>query len=99
VGFAEREPLHDSSAFLRPIGPGTNARGISTRRFFPYRPLPKGNINLGETINGLLETESARTVMHLLADEREFEGVGQTDLMRGACWVGPLRFLGPSPQT
>ena len=29
--------------------------------------------------------------MHLLADEREFEGVGQTDLMRGACWVGPLR--------
>ena len=99
VGFAEREPLHDSSAFLRPIGPGTNARGHFHAAVFPYRPLPKGNINLGETINGLLETESARTVMHLLADEREFEGVGQTDLMRGACWVGPLRFLGPSPQT
>jgi hypothetical protein len=39
----------------------------------------------------LLATESAQTVMHLLADEREFDGVGQTDLMRGACWVGPLK--------
>src|SRR5437016_183817 len=99
VGFAEREPLPDSSAFFRPIGPGTNARGHFHAAVFPYRPLPKGNISLRETINGLLATESARTVMHLLADEREFEGVGQTDLMRGACWVGPLRILGPAPQT
>ena len=99
VGFAEREPLPDSGAFFRPIGPGTNARGHFHAAVFPYRPLPKGNISLRETINGLLATESARTVMHLLADEREFEGVGQTDLMRGACWVGPLRILGMAPQT
>ncbi len=98
VGFAQREPLADSSAFLRPIGPGTNAYGHFHAAVFPYRPLPKGNISLRETINGLLATESARTVMHLLADEREFEGVGQTNLMRGACWVGPLRILGPAPQ-
>ena len=26
-----------------------------------------------------------------LADPRQFEGLGQTDLMRGACWAGPLR--------
>jgi hypothetical protein len=36
--------------------------------------------------------------MHLLADEREFEGVGQTDLMRGACWAGPLRFVNGAPK-
>ena len=89
----------DSSAFFRPIGPGTNARGHFHAAVFPYRPLPKGNVSLRGTISGLLATESARTVMHLLADEREFEGVGQTDLMRGACWVGPLRILGPAPQT
>ena len=99
VGFVEHEPLKNSSPFLRPIGPGTSARGHFHAAVFPYRPLPKGNINLRETITGLLATESARTVMHLLADEREFEGVGQTDLMRGACWVGPLRNLSPAPQT
>ena len=93
VGFVEREPLKNSVPFLRSIGPGTGARGHFHAAVFPYRPLPKGNINLRETISGLLATESAKTVLHLLADEREFEGVGQTDLMRGACWVGPLRIL------
>ena len=99
VGFAERQPLPDSGAFLRPIGPGTNAQGHFHAAVFPYRPLPKGNISLRETITSLLGTESARTVMHLLSDEREFEGVGQTELMRGACWAGPLRILGRAPQT
>jgi hypothetical protein len=37
--------------------------------------------------------------MHLLADEREFEGLGQTDLMRGACWVATLRLSGREHQT
>ena len=66
---------------------------------FPYRPLPKGNLNLKESVAGLLATESAQTVLHLLADEREFEGVGQTDLMRGACWAGPLRLRDRPSQT
>jgi anti-anti-sigma factor len=99
VGFVEREPAKSSTPFLRPIGPGANACGHFHAAAFPYRPLPKGNINLRQTITGLLTTESARSVLHLLADEREFEGVGQTELMRGACWVGPLRTLNPAPQT
>jgi anti-anti-sigma factor len=91
VGFAEREPVSDSAPFLRTIGPGTSAQGHFHAAVFPYRPVPKGNLNLQETIANLMSTESALTVMHLLADEREFEGVGQTDLMRGACWVAPLK--------
>jgi anti-anti-sigma factor len=97
VGIAQREPAPGNVAFLRPIGPGTNAHGHFHAATFPYRPLPKGNIILPETVTNLLGTESARTVLHLLADERRFEGVGQTDLMRGACWTGPLQLSGPSP--
>jgi hypothetical protein len=98
VGFAERDPLSDSAAFLRRIGPGTKALGHFHAAVFPYRPLPKGNLDLKESVASLLGTESAKTVMHLLADERDFEGVGQTDLMRGACWVGPMRILGRAPK-
>jgi hypothetical protein len=47
----------------------------------------------------VLGTESAQAVMHLLADERQFEGLGQTDLMRGACWAGPLNLQGQATQT
>jgi anti-anti-sigma factor len=91
VGFTERDPASDSAAFLRRFGPGTSAQGHFHAAVFPYRPLPKGNLSLKESVVNLLATESAQTVLHLLADEREFEGVGQTDLMRGAIWVGPLK--------
>jgi hypothetical protein len=99
VGFAEREPASDRALFLRRLGPGTLAQGHFHAAVFPYRPLPKGNLNLQESVSNLLGTESAQTVMHLLADEREFEGVGQTDLMRGACWVAPLKSSEPAPGT
>ena len=98
VGFAERTPSAESAAFLRSIGPGATALGHFHAAVFPYRPLPKGNLDLKETVAGLLATESAVTLMHLLADEREFEGVGQTDLMRGACWVGPLNSPATKPK-
>jgi hypothetical protein len=96
VGFAVREPTSDSAPFLRSLGPGTSAQGHFHAAVFPYRPLPKGDISLKESVANLIGTESAQTVMHLLADERQFEGVGQTDLMRGACWVGPLKIPGPA---
>jgi hypothetical protein len=97
AGVAEQPPRAETAACLRPIGPGTQARGHFHAAVFPYRPLPKGRLELPEAVASLLATESAQLVMHLLADEREFEGVGQTDLMRGACWVGPLRLLAPAP--
>jgi hypothetical protein len=99
LGFAMGEPAGEAAQFFRKIGPGTTAQGHFHAAVFPYRPLPKGNLNLKESVAGLLATESAQTVMHLLADEREFEGVGQTDLMRGACWAGPLKLLSRATQT
>jgi hypothetical protein len=97
--MAERVRKPETASFMRPIGPGTQAHGHFHAAVFPYRPLPKGRLELPETVASVLGTESAQAVMHLLADEREFEGLGQTDLMRGACWVGPLRFLDQESQT
>jgi anti-anti-sigma factor len=99
VGFAEIAPQPDTQPFLRPVGPGTAAAGHFHAAVFPYRPLPKGRLDLAETVSPLLNSAAAGTVMHLLADGREFEGVGETDLMRGACWVSPLRQFGHAPQT
>lgn len=98
VGFAEKSPLPESRPFLRRIGAGTSALGHFHAAVFPYRPLPKGRVDLAETVGPLLGSASAETVMHLLADERDFEGVGETDFMRGACWFGPLRDLVNAPQ-
>ena len=91
AGMAERDPQPDTARCLRSMGPGTRAYGHFHAAVFPYRPLPKGRLELQETVALVLGTDSAQTVLHLLADEREFEGLGQTDLMRGACWAAPLR--------
>jgi hypothetical protein len=99
LGLAQRTAHPDISACLRPVGPGTEAQGHFHAAVFPYRPLPKGRLELSEALTDVLAIESAQTVMHLLADEREFEGVGQTDLMRGACWVGPLGSFARASQT
>lgn len=90
VGFADQAPCPTASPHLRPVGPGSKAHGHFHAAVFPYRPLPKGLIDLGQSLSQLLATESAQDVLHLMADDRRFEGVGQTDLMRGACWYGPL---------
>jgi hypothetical protein len=99
VGVAQRAPQPETALCLRPIGPGTQSLGHFHAAVFPYRPLPKGRLELAETVSSVVGTESARAVMHLLADERQFEGLGQTDLMRGACWAGPLRLQGRATQT
>jgi anti-anti-sigma factor len=99
AGVAERAPRPETAVCLRPIGPGTAAHGHFHAAVFPYRPLPKGRLELRETVSAVVGTESAQLVMHLLADERQFEGLGQTDLMRGACWAAPLRLQGRVTQT
>jgi len=90
VGITQRNPQSALASFLRPIALGTTLQGHFHAAIFPYRPLQKGNLDLAQSVAGLLATESVQSVMHLLMDDREFEGVGQTELMRGACWVGPI---------
>jgi hypothetical protein len=59
--------------------------------------LPKGRVDLAETVASLLNTGTASSVLHLLADDREFEGLGETDFMRGACWFSPVGKFGHAP--
>lgn len=94
VGMAIRNPSQDGGAWFRPIGSGTTAHGHFHAAVFPYRPLPKGRLDLVDTVQGWVSGSAAQTVLHLIADERPFEGVGETDLMRGACWAGPIEGAG-----
>jgi anti-anti-sigma factor len=97
AGVAARQAPGQTSVFLRPFRRGIDAQGHVHAAVFPYRPLAKGKLDFRDTLASVLGTDSAQSVMHLLADEREFEGVGETDLMRGACWAGPLHFAPELP--
>jgi anti-anti-sigma factor len=90
VGIAMREPLPEAAPFVRLIAQSARVHGHFHAAIFPYRPVQRGALDLDKAISGLLAADSAQTLLHLLADDRPFEGVGQSEFMRGACWIGPI---------
>jgi len=92
VGFAGVDVKGYTAQFLRPIKPPLAAHVHAA--VFPYRPVPRGELPFAKTIAELLAGSSPKALLHLLPDSRPFEGVGETDLSRGACWVGPLESIG-----
>lgn len=90
AGVAARDPAPAVAPFLRALAAGAPVRGHFHAAVFPYRPVQRGELDLDKTLGSLLATDTAQTLLHLLADDRPFEGVGQSEFMRGACWTGPI---------
>jgi hypothetical protein len=89
VGVAARAPS-PLDPFLRPLEVGSPLTAHFHAATFPYRPLRKGRIDLRESVQGLFEAETVQSVLHLLNDDREIVGGGESAFVRGACWVSPL---------
>ncbi len=91
AGVASTRPHALLDPFLRPLASSPQkATGHFHAAIFPSRPLAKGRINLHDTVASLFENESLQSVLHLLTDDRAGVGAGQSELIRGACWVGPI---------
>ena len=93
VGVAGRNMKDDARPFLRPIKGDSPVLSHIHAASFPYRPVPRGELPFGKTIADTLAVSTPHAVLHLLTDTRPFEGVGETDLARGACWMGPLKTI------
>jgi len=68
-------------------------RGHFHAAAFTYRPLPKGNVELSDTVRTLMEEEVLLGILHLVNDTRPIEGVGQSEFVRGICWISPISNL------
>jgi anti-anti-sigma factor len=93
VGVAGRKIPPAAGDFLRPMTAGSSAMAHIHAALFPYRPVQRGELNYSKTIAGVFANSTPGAVLHLMADTRPIEGVGETDLLRGACWAGPLRAI------
>ena len=90
VGVATRAPHVALAPLVRPLGrPGAPA-GHFHAAAFSYRPLPRGPIELAPTVSTLFQAETLQGVLHLLHDDRDIAGAGDSRFVRGACWVGPI---------
>lgn len=93
VGVAGRTMLAEAASFLRPIKTGSVLMAHVHAALFPYRPVQRGELQFGRSVADILAASAPNALLHLMADTRPFEGVGETDLVRGACWMGPLHAI------
>jgi anti-anti-sigma factor len=98
VGVAGRRMPAEAAAFLRPLRHDSSNSDSPVMAHihgavFPYRPVPRGELPFGKTLTEVLAASTPNAVLHLMADTRPFEGVGETDLVRGACWAAPLQAI------
>jgi anti-anti-sigma factor len=90
VGIASRADHPVLGPLVRPLGRGPWPAGHFHGAAFSYRPLQKGTLEAKATVTTLFEAETLQGVLHLLNDDREIAGAGQSEFIRGACWVGPI---------
>jgi len=90
VGVAGQNLSAEAPAFVRPIRPGSEIYAHVHAAVFSYRPVQRGELPIAGTISKILEGSNPKSLLHVMADTRPYDGIGETDLARGACWMAPI---------
>jgi anti-anti-sigma factor len=94
AGIAVRGNAGALAPVIRPFPNGSNSvlplAGHIHAAAFSYRPVQRGPIDLKAAIKMLFEEQTLEGVLHLLSDERAISGGGQSEFVRGACWIAPI---------
>jgi anti-anti-sigma factor len=77
-------------AFPNASSSGLPVAGHFHAAAFSYRPVQRGQIDLKASIKSLFEGQALEGILHLLSDDRSLSGGGQSELVRGACWIAPI---------
>jgi len=92
VGAAARNPAPPLAAQMRPCAEGGNLFMHAHACIVPFAPVRKGFISLPESLEKLMDAQTVLGVLHLLNDDREGVGAGESYLRRGALWCAPVNF-------
>ena len=87
-GVVTRNEAGRRHPLLRPFG--NDLFGHVHAAAFQFHPVRKGFIELAPTVTQLFDADRLLGVLHLLHDDRVAVGVGESEVVRGACWVGPI---------
>lgn len=91
AGVALRDEAGVMAPVVRPLHSAGSINGHFHSAAFSYHPLQNGKIDLKTTVRKLFERETVEDVLHLLSDDRVIAGAGESEFIRGACWIGPIR--------
>jgi hypothetical protein len=90
VGVATQNHHSPLASFVRPSASGSPILQHFHSAVFSYYPLRKSEIDLEETIATFFELDKIQSVLHLINDERDSVGVGESEFSHGTCWIGKI---------
>lgn len=91
AGVVSRKTDSALAAQLRPVEGAPGLLGHFHAAVFAYRPLKRGRLTLGEAVGRCFESGQVMAVLHLVSDPRPIVGAGESELLRGFCWMGAVR--------
>lgn len=90
AGVASRNAPAPLLPSLRPLDVEEKLLGHVHAAAFTYHPLCQRGMGMAETVKQLFEWQTLRGLLHLLHDTRPAEGIGQSEFLRGTCWLKPI---------
>ena len=94
IGVISRKPDQLLASQVRPLADDSELSIHAHAGIVPFNPIKKGYIELGDSLDKFMSTQTIRGVLHLLNDDRDGVGVGESYLRRGALWCAPVNFNG-----
>lgn len=88
VGVASAQCTAHSAPFLRPVS--EQMHGHFHAAVTAFRSIPRGRVEMADVLAQAIQPRSVISVVHLLRDDRPIEGGGESEFLRGACWVFPI---------
>ena len=91
-GVVSRAAENPVTSLLHPLPSSKGLKGHIHGAVFPYQPLQNGVIELKQSIMKFLNGPPPLALLHLIDDDREAGGLGESGFVRGACWFSPINF-------
>jgi anti-sigma B factor antagonist len=88
VGVASSSPSETARPFLRPLS--DEHEGHFHAAVTAFRALPRGKVEMAAMLAQAFQPRSVVSIVHLLRDNRPIEGAGESEFLRGACWLFPM---------
>jgi anti-anti-sigma factor len=83
AGVAARKPAGVLAELTRPLRPGLDLSGHFHAAVFPYRPLRQDETDPARCLRPLFEAGEIQALLHLLNDDRELVGLGESEFFQG----------------
>jgi len=90
TGIVTRQKENQFNKFTKSLGAGTGLWGHLHAAVFSYSPLKKGERDIQKLVASLFDQSRLKNVVHLLNDDRELSGIGDSEFKNGICWIGAI---------